>query len=252
MSEDFIEGVRKWLDKSGHAFELRTARAFREAGASPVEVSFGYADATSGLLREGDVLAQFRWTSLNSTPASVEVVIECKSGRDHPWVVFYDQDFGDAGDLEEWVYRAHGPFVGVTAPLTEAWNGQPPFDVERVGSHLVAAHTKDSINPASDAVRQVLSAAEGRWQRYVRRQNTDRRGCVILPVLVTAGRIVACQLDDDGEVRLEEVSSAVVVGARRDERPAKVYVLTDRAVSQFAQSIVELTARVDQRSQTSP
>jgi hypothetical protein len=86
MGEDFLDGVGQWLEKSGHAFELRTARAFREGGAEPVSMSFSYTDPTSGALREGDVLAQFAWTAMNNTPASVEVVVECKSGRDHPWV----------------------------------------------------------------------------------------------------------------------------------------------------------------------
>lgn len=249
MGEDFIDGVRQWLEKSGHAFELRTARAFREGGAKPVTLSFAYTDPNSGALREGDVLAQFGWTAMNNTPASVEVVVECKSGRDHPWVAFYDKVFARGSELEDWVYRAHGPFVGVTEPLADAWIGAPPFDATRIESHLVAAHTKDSHNPASDAVRQVLSAAEGRWQRYLERQRQDRRGCVIVPVVVTAGRLVECQLDTDGTVRLEEVPSAVVAGPRRGDKSARVFVVTESAVAQFARSIVEMTARANEQAQ---
>jgi hypothetical protein len=65
MGDDFLGGVRQWLEKSGHAFELRVARAFREGHAKPVDLSFSYTDASSGALREGDVLAQFRWRALN-------------------------------------------------------------------------------------------------------------------------------------------------------------------------------------------
>ena len=147
MGEEFLDGVRQWLEKSGHAFELRTARAFREGGAKPVTLSYSYTDSSSGALREGDVLAQFPWTAMNNTPAPVQVVVECKSGRDHPWVAFYDKVIARGTELEDWVYRAHGPFVGVTRPLVEAWIGWPPFDAPRVASHLVAAHTKDSRNP---------------------------------------------------------------------------------------------------------
>lgn len=91
MGDDFLDGVRQWLEKSGYAFEMRVARAFREGGARPVDMSFSYTDASSGALREGDVLAQFGRTALNDTPASVEVVVECKSGREYPWVAFYDK-----------------------------------------------------------------------------------------------------------------------------------------------------------------
>lgn len=247
MGDDFLDGVGRWLEKSGHAFELRTARSFRGGGARPVTMSFSYTDPNSGALREGDVLAEFSWTAMNDTPASVEVVVECKSGRDHPWVAFYDRVFAGGSALEDWVYNAHGPFVGVIEPLAEAWIGTPPFDATRVASHLVAAHTKDSRNLASDAVRQVLSAAEGRWQRYVQRQSQDPRGCVIVPVIVTGARLVECQLDTDGCVRLAEVSSVVVTGPRRGEKPARVYVVTESAVTQFSRSIVEMTTRAQEQ-----
>jgi hypothetical protein len=64
MGEEFLDGVRQWLEKSGHAFERRTARAFREGGAKPVTLSYSYTDPSSGALREGDVLAQFPWTAM--------------------------------------------------------------------------------------------------------------------------------------------------------------------------------------------
>jgi hypothetical protein len=249
MSDDFLGGVRQWLEKSGHAFELRIARAFREGRAKPVDLSFTYRDANSGALREGDVLAQFGWEALNDTPASVEVVVECKSGRDHPWVAFYDKVIASGCTLKDWVYFAHGPFVGVTEPLEEAWIGHPPFDSLRIASHLVAAHTKDSHNSAGDAVRQVLSAAEGRRNRYIERQGQDRRGCVIVPVVVTGGRLVECQLGADGEVRLEEVPSVVVAGPRSGEQPARVFVLTEGAVKQFAHSIADLAMQAHEQAQ---
>jgi hypothetical protein len=248
MGDDFLGGVRQWLEKSGHAFELRVARAFRERHAKPVDLSFSYTDASSGALREGDVLAQFGWRALNDTHASVEVVAECKGGRDHPWVAFYDKVIAKGSALEDWVYFAHGPFVSITEPLEEAWIGQPPFDAVRIASHLVAAHTKDSHNPASDAVRQVLSAAEGRRKWYPERQGQDRRGCVILPVVVTGARLVACHLGADGEVRLEEVPAAVVAGPRSG-RPARVFVLTEGAVKQFAHSIAGLTTQAHEQAQ---
>lgn len=240
MTDDFLQGLRSWLEKSGHAFELRTARAFREGGAKPVTLSFTYADPISGMLREGDVLAEFRWMAMNDTPASIEVVIECKSGRDHPWVAFHDRPFARHTQLNDWVYAAHGPFVGVTEPLAEAWAGMPPFDAHRVASHLVAAHTNDSRNPAGDAVRQVLSTAEGRWQRYIGGQHQDRRGCIIVPVVVTEARLVECELDADGQMQLQEVPTVVVAGPRRGEQPARVYVVSEGAVPAFARSLLDL------------
>ena len=66
-----------------------------------------------------------------------------------------------------------------------------------------------------------------------------------LPLL----RLVECQLDTDGKVRLEEVASAVVAGPRRGETPARVFVVTESAVTQFAQAILELTTRAHEQAQ---
>jgi hypothetical protein len=239
MTGDFLEGIQRWLETSGHAFELRVARSFREGRARPVDVSFSYTDASTGALREGDVLAQFGWTSLMNTPASIEVVTECKSGRDHPWIAFYDRRIARGSALEDWTYFAHGPFTGVTQPLDDLWVGRPPFDALQIASHLVAAHSKDSHNPAGDAVRQVLSAAEARRRWYIERQNQDRRGCVIVPVVVTGARLVSCELDASGEMQLEEVSSAVVSGPRSG-KSARVFILTEDAVKTFARNLSEL------------
>ncbi|CAN5238278.1 hypothetical protein BH09ACT1_BH09ACT1_06850 [soil metagenome] len=244
MSSEFLSSVDRWLDKSGHAFELRIARTFRQAGAT-VDLSFAYTDPATGSLREGDVLAQYDWTAMERTPASIELVVECKSGRDHPWVAFHDQDNPRESSLEDWAYFAHGPFVGVTEPLTNAWMGLPPFHTQRVASHLVAAHSDDSHNPAGNAVRQVLSAAEGRRQRYVDRQAEDRKGCVIVPVIVTRARLVECQLADDGNVRLQEVPMTVVAGPRHGRKPARVFVVTEEAAPRFAQSFLDLAARAN-------
>jgi hypothetical protein len=60
---------------------------------------------------------------------------------------------------------------------------------------------------------------------------------------------VECQLDTDGKVRLEEVASAVVAGPRRGETPARVFVVTESAVTQFAQAILELTTRAHEQAQ---
>ncbi|QHC65657.1 hypothetical protein GSU68_03050 [Rathayibacter sp. VKM Ac-2759] len=247
MSDDFLAKVGSWLEKSGYAFELRIARAIRSEGANDVNLSFSYTDATTGALREGDVLAKFDWTAIEGVPASIEVVIECKSGRDHPWVLFSDEDVTMGSTIEDWAYFSHGSFVGITEPLTKDWSDQPPFHDRRVASHVVAMGAKDSHNPASDAVRQVLSAAEGRKTRYTERHFQDRRGCVIIPVIVIGGRLVEARLSSIGDIELTEVASAVVAGPRRGDKPAHVFVVTETEVTEFAQSFRDLADRANKQ-----
>lgn len=82
-----LDGVAKWLNTSGRALELRTARKLRQAGAGPVEQSFVYTDFNTKVQREGDVLANFPWINESGVPCAIELVVECKSSVKHPWVL---------------------------------------------------------------------------------------------------------------------------------------------------------------------
>lgn len=234
-----LSGVRRWLDTSGRALELRVARTFRREGAKPVSQTFRYLDPTTGVLREGDVLAEFGWKGRQEVPCSITAVVECKSSKQAPWVAFYDRQMARATQLEDWVYFMHGPFQGITQPLPRIWVGHAPFDTQQVATHIVAAHAGDkSLDQASDAVRQVLSAAESERERYVTRQGRDpKRGLVVLPVIVTAAPLVKCRLDNDGEVELEQVESLVVTGHSNNGQVKRTYVLNESQVCTFAHSL---------------
>jgi len=239
VSDRELESVERWLEKSGHAFELRVARIFRTAGARPVDLSFSYTDKNTGARREGDVLAHFKWESMQGVPASIEAVVECKSGSDKPWVLFYDRTMATATDIKRWAYFMHGPFTGITESLDDIWVGRPPFDQMQVASHVVTAHADDRGNSAGNAVRQVVSAAAGRTQHYVDRQVSDRRGVVVIPILTTTQSLFRCALADDGTLKVEPAHVGVV-GAASDLNPeARVFIVTEAALPEFARSLAE-------------
>lgn len=88
---DLPDRLATWLESSGRALELRTARLFRRTpGVRRTEQSLAYDDLVSGQQREGDVLGVYHWLTPNLA-VSVEVAVECKAGEDHPWVAFYDE-----------------------------------------------------------------------------------------------------------------------------------------------------------------
>lgn len=238
MSGDELESVERWLEKSGHAFELRVASIFRKAGAGKVDLSFTYTDPNSGAQREGDVLAHFGWESMQNVPATIETVVECKAGTDKPWVLFYDKTMHTATDINRWVYFMHGPFNGVTANLGDIWVGHPPFDHMRVASHVVTAHA-DKTNAAGNALRQVMSAAAGRTQRYVDRQNKDHRGVVVIPVLATTQSLFRCTLADDGNLKVEPIQMGVVSAADERNPNARVFIINEAALPEFANALAE-------------
>lgn len=247
VDDDLLDGIRAWLDKSGRVLELRAARTLGQAGAV-VQSSFTYTDPNSGTRREGDVLARFAWTGQEDIPCSLTAVVEVKSGTKHPWVAFYDRSLTRRGDLDSWVYFAHGPFVGITEPLLDRWYGEEPFDVRQVATHTVAAHVADTgKNHANDAVRQVLSACEAVKQRYIQRQGTDRVGLVVLPVIVTNAPLVRCSLDAKDEVHIEQIDSFQVWGSGPASEPRRVYVVSEECLPHFAASLRRLARAANYR-----
>lgn len=243
MSDDLLGSVESWLEKSGRAFELRVARSFRRSGARQVQQSFAYTDPEQSTLREGDVLARFPWTGIDDVPCSITAVVECKSSKKDPWVAFYDQSFARASRLEDLVYCAHAPSTLITDPLASLWVGSDPFSFDSVASHVVAAHTSETHNPASNAVRQCMSACEAQRLEYIKTQHDDKRGLIVLPVVVTSAPLVRCRLDDDGAIQLEEVGSFVVWGHGPEDKHRKVFVLTEERVSWFSASLADLAGR---------
>jgi hypothetical protein len=107
------DGVRRWLDTSGRALELRVARQFRRLGNAAVEQSRAYNDVQTAKQREPDVVARFEWTGLNSVPCSLAVAVECKSSKGNPWVAFLsDSPAPQLNDLDAWVVFGHGRLLG--------------------------------------------------------------------------------------------------------------------------------------------
>jgi len=239
VSDGELQSVEKWLEKSGHAFELRVARTFRAAGARPVELSFPYTDGNTGAQREGDVLAHFRWQTPQGIPASIEAVVECKSGTGKPWVLFYDRTMARATDIERWTYFMHGPYNAVTENLGDIWVGRPPFDQMQVASHVVTAHADDKGNSAGNAIRQVVSAAAGRTQHYLSDQHSNPRGLAVIPVLTTTQSLFRCILDKDGALEVEPIEIGIVSSTSSLKREARVFVVNEAALPQFAAALAD-------------
>lgn len=252
LTETTDSYVRKWLESSGRALELRAARTLRQVGLASVEPSLSYKDVVTDRLRETDVVARFTWLSMESVPSSITAAVECKSGRKHAWVAFYaDDEFEPRKDLDDWVTFAHGPFVGVTQGLPELWIGQDPFVRTPVATHVVAARnadsgTEDDKNPAGDAVRQVLSATSAIRSRYIANQTSERIGLVCVPIIVTSAPLISCRLDDRGDVQIEPVEQVDVWGY--DERGVRrrIYVRSEKSLIRMADALRACASRANQ------
>jgi hypothetical protein len=245
VSGDVQDRMLAWLEESGRALETRVGRSLWRGGANSVVQSSIYRDPLTGQAREVDVLASFEWTGMRNVGCSITAVVECKSGRKQPWIAMQDaRSMGRVTKLVNWVFAADFPNTGIEGQATEAWLGLDPFDDPSVASHVLTAF-KDEVNPAGDAVRQVLSAAEAlRTQHLVGPQSV---GLVLIPVVVTAAPLYNCVLSDEGEMTLSEVDQFVVWGYSpiQHER-RRVYVRSEAAAAAMAIALTQRVEEVDQ------
>ena len=242
--EDLLPKVDAWVESSGRALELRTARALKLAGADVVQMSRRYEGTTTGQRREMDVYAAFKWRAAPGVDAQLRVSVECKSSNDKPWVAFRDEWKVPPSELFESSFVVkHGSYVGLIEPLAELWKGLPPFLPRYAMTHVVAAELGskkpgDGRNTAHDAVRQAMSAANALRSEYLARQSGHpKRAHLVVATVVTAAPLFSCHLDAAGNVVTRPVESLAVWEPRDDGQPTLVFVLSEKSFPQFARDL---------------
>lgn len=242
--DDLHHKVDEWVERSGRALELRTARAFRAAGATVVQMSRRYEGTTTEQHREMDVFAAFAWSAAPGVNAQLRVSVECKSGNDKPWVAFLDDWQFPPHELFEgsFVFK-HGSYVGLTEPLEDLWKERPPFFPLHTMVHVATAElgsrqSGGGRNTAHDALRQAMSGAIALEAEYLSRQGPgSKKAHLVIAAVVTAAPLFTCHLDDDGCVVTESVEQLAVWEPRRDGRPTMVFVVSETALPKFASEL---------------
>jgi hypothetical protein len=77
--------IRKWLETQGYPLEMASAKIFRSEGFTVFQSEF-YLDPQTNVYREVDVVA-WKQVRLSEHLLRVELVAECKSSLDRPWVM---------------------------------------------------------------------------------------------------------------------------------------------------------------------
>lgn len=259
--DDLSAKVLQWVEKSGRALELRTARAFLQGGASNVDQSFIYTDPVKNVQREGDVVANFDWQLRSSSPrrlqCTLRVVVECKAGNSKPWIAFLpSKDEEQTMKPADWLVRAWAPSKEAENTVATAWEGWAPFEDGPLASHVVAARLdfdankprENEANPADDAIRQATSAATALAQldlaaaRRATLEHAPLRATYVLAALVTAAPMYTCRLDSKGNIALEETDH-FTVRSHSNNTPSRVHVFDETKLDEFVQLMKNLSLR---------
>jgi hypothetical protein len=219
--------VAAWLESSGSALEMRVARAFRRTRPFSVVHSRYYID--NGTLRETDVVAAGQRWGRN---VALHLVIECKSSREHPWVLFQDDEIYLHNDLDlvETFIVQESP--GATISQLQGIHNAPlVYSHEPHGYQI--ADTSAKNREAYTAVAQAVSGVGGLMADVPQDQNPPLLS-IFIPVVVTAAPLFSARLDASGQVELTEVTRRLLITRLRPvDQLHSAWIVTEEGLPQF-------------------
>ncbi|MFD6354072.1 hypothetical protein [Nocardia tengchongensis] len=261
-ADKLSERVTGWLRDQGYPFEMRTARELRRKGIA-AHLGQYYTDIETGQQRETDVCAFVERREdhgLRGRSVCGHLVIECKSARDKPWILFTDEQrsrfrraYADqrfAIPNNKWLSPVgKQTWKAGPVPLLE---GYRPF-----GYTLVRAFGNGNDDVAYGAVMSVAKAAAGLRNKYA--ADADTLGvairAVVLPVLLVDAPLFQCELDDEGQERLTSIDRGTLVWRYQlgPDLPKEtlVSVVTTSALSALADDL-KLTVDSLRRAERDP
>lgn len=181
------------------------------------------------------MLAVLGYVTADNLSASIDLAIECKAAKDHPWVAFYDDQRIDPELSRLWMLDA-GEWGVELSKLTEHVRTSAATATDRVATHAVSALGKDGKNFARDALLQAMSFAKSRLKpvRYTSDPKDATLAKAVLPIVVTQAPLFSCELSLEGDVLLEQVDRFDVWLHTPREGRRRVYVRTEESLGHLA------------------
>ncbi len=203
-----------WLETQGYPLEMRVARAFQVAGARVIQSEY-YSDVSTKEFREIDIVAHWQ-DRLGDTLIRVTFVIECKSSKDKPWVLFVSPDARLASPARV-AQRAASRLGRRTLSKIASEHSVQNLPIFRLpdapGYSITQAFTsgKDLCYSAASSVANASLAQANEADVYQSRLGRTFHLEIIFPVLVTEARLFMAALQEDSSVKLTEQSSGVLL-----------------------------------------
>jgi hypothetical protein len=242
MTTDLKAKLLRWLETSGHAFELRVAKNFQGPGWVDwlITQSRYYEDPATQTQREIDLTISY----IPDTAQWLDFVVECKKTEARPWVVFCSTE---STLPHEWLVQMvphQDGWSGFWRTLAKAqgWQSLKLFaQPKRVGHSVVDVHfgadgteTLGERDLAYDALRKVLAACEASRHEY--RGNKPDSLIGALPIIAVSGRLFQAFLGEDGSCEIEEVPMSLVLW-ESSAATVPVRIVSASALSELASQI---------------
>jgi hypothetical protein len=204
--------IKTWLEEQGYPLEMRVACAFRRAGFRVVQSDY-YKDPTSGTQREIDVVAHTD-RHFEGLLVRVEFVIECKSSKSKPWLMFCASD-----------QRLADPARVAQRPASQiASHGLHKLaqreDIQRLDlfsvTHPPAYGLTQAFTSGADVAYSALttvSAAAAAAVIEANQYSVPKRPVaqIVFPAVAVEGKLFSCVLQDDASIAVAEVQHGTLL-----------------------------------------
>lgn len=212
--QELQKKLHSWLESEGYPLEMLVARSFHRAGFVVRQATY-YADPETGVPREIDVIASAEIDHPDGI-ASLTYVVECKSSRDKPWVLFTSTDVRTpqvlgfyqrlGSDLGRRFLRSVRRKPAISALSALALGDHPGYAV------VQALRSPNAPDSAYAAVSQAVKAgkARARSEEELQEKSGEPMLTIVEPLVVIDGPLFECSLSHSHEIALSELGVGVL------------------------------------------
>lgn len=233
MSEDqisLVDKVRSWAEKEGFPLEMRLRKRVSDAGLSWAQPAF--LDVTTDKYRAGADIAAHK-SSVGSGPGGGQLrvyafaVIECKRGGNKPWVAFLHPHSGHGINMVQQLTSVPQDRATVKQLTHPPRRKELQARLLRNGTLIAPSRVAYAVSEFKgardrslpyDAIRQVIDGSIGLMTEHKRFWSEPRHrnetAFAAANFVVTTSPLFTCDLDERGEVVVEQVNDFVYVDYR--------------------------------------
>jgi len=198
-ANDLNKKVLEWVKGQGYPLEMKVATSFRNCGFEVIQSHY-YPDPENNDLREIDVVAI---TPEDTGLIDVSFVIECKSSKEKPWILFTSEHTLE-GLSRLFSYCIHSDSARnilvekhIETHVEQPWMKK----YGRVAYGLTQAFTTGS-DVTFKASTGVLKAAISR--KRILSKNKFSPFIFVFPVIVIDGKIFECFINKQGKLSVQQ------------------------------------------------
>lgn len=238
---DKQKNILKWINEQGYPFEMFCKNMLSKHGFSVVQSPY-YEDMETSKFREMDFLAT-KFKIVNGVTFNISLVIECKTSRDKPWIIFTSNAYKGAKDeIPEYIFGTTNAKVLLNnAPIIKEFS-LLRFNPKAVGFNVTQCFTQGKDIPF-ECVSNTSKACEYLVKKSI---ESYRPFCnFYFPVVAIDAEFYNCSSNSESELELTNTDIQKLITVKSYSR--RKYTLHNLVTkTKFEEFSKKLSIEIDQ------